>query len=144
MADLTDMSTLTDYQIPADEQPKPRPAPRRFTSSRRRSQCRQARNDGRTLRFTPATPERLAMLTITVRRGSKVEESRYVLTEVGSDIGRGFVLGRLGAEDVYTTHVGGQGLCSCTCDGFAHGWSCRHVEALVKVIELGLIPGGTP
>jgi hypothetical protein len=140
-----DMKELIGYEIPADEQPKPRPAPKRYAGARQRSRCRKANNAGRTLRFTPATSARLARLVIKTVWNGRVEASEYVVHETGSQIGRGFLLAKVGEDGpVYESHVGGQGLFSCTCSGFEFGFSCRHVEALAKVIELGLIPGGTP
>lgn len=106
--------------------------------TRKRNECRKVNNAGRSLRFVAATAARVARLTINVIRGSKVDVSEYAVSEIGSQIGRGFILGKVGG-DVYEAHVGGQGLCSCTCPGFEFGWECRHTAALAKVIELDLV-----
>lgn len=111
--------------------------------TRKRNECRKVSSKGRSLRFVAATRSRVARLTIKISKGSKVDVSEYAVSEIGSQIGRGFIIGKVGG-DVYETHVGGQGLCSCTCPGFEFGFSCRHVDAMSKVIELGFIPGGTP
>jgi hypothetical protein len=78
--------------------------------------------------------------TLRITQGGKV--SHYLLIEIGSQLGRGWRV--IGDRDTYETHLGAQGAASCTCEGFARNWDCRHVAALAKCVELGLLPGGIP
>lgn len=52
------------------------------------------------------------------------------------------VLGDDGMESFAEPHIVGfqpDGTCTCTCDGFQHGWECRHIGALKALAANGRI-----
>ncbi len=104
------------------------------------SALKQPSSKGRGLRL------RGRLLTLTTTSRGKVSSETYCLSETGSDIGRGFILLKVSGDSAcYTTHVGGTGLVHCDCDGFQKGgYCCKHIAAVAKLLETGLIPGGIP
>lgn len=84
------------------------------------------------------------LLTVTVVGGDgKMTRSAYRVREVGSPVGRGFVVrDARGVE--HETHVGGSGYRSCDCGDFQDGGACVHSDALAMLLELRLIPKGVP
>ena len=85
-------------------------------------------------------------LTLTLmERGKEVVED-YDLAEIGSNLGRGFRLVKIGGnEAVHETHIGGTGLVLCDCHGFqAAAFQCRHIAALIALLAAGAIRGGVP
>ena len=85
-------------------------------------------------------------LTLTLMVRNKQVEEAYDLIEIGSDLGRGFRLVKIGGDEaVHETHIGGTGLVLCDCHGFQAGaFQCRHIAALVALLMAGAIPGGVP
>ncbi len=93
----------------------------------------------RTLRYNAAT----ATLTLTVSTGRKVVENAYSLERIGSDYGDGFRLtkhvGHPGDEcDVYHVNLSDEGH-TCDCKGASRHGHCKHIDAVVKLIQLNLI-----
>ena len=76
-----------------------------------------------------------------VERNKQVEEA-YDLIEIGSDLGRGFRLAKIGGDEVvHETHIGGERVW-CDCSGFQAGaFVCRHIAALVALLAAGAIAG---
>jgi hypothetical protein len=112
----------------------------RFSPPRQVASLRQPSTTGRSLRY------RGGLLTITTVSGRKTTTESYKVSETASDIGRGFVLVKVtGDSECYVVEIGGQGLVHCDCRGCDLGnWKCKHISAMSKLLELGLIKGGIP
>ena len=84
----------------------------------------------------PAVSDTPGVLAITAARKTVF----YVFMEIPCDIGgRGFALHRLGLGTLYHLRLGRNEDCSCECLGFlAHG-HCKHVRALLALLNRGLI-----
>ena len=78
-----------------------------------------------------------------VRAGAKAEQTHYILSEVPTDWGRGFLVRKFVVEggEEYQVHLDAQMGDSCTCLGhlrWSHrGTVCRHVGALKALIAAG-------
>jgi hypothetical protein len=87
-----------------------------------------------------------AEVSITLTRGKKTETSRYWIDRLPADWGRGFLVEKQGdgttLNEEYCVNVNGQ-QSTCECLGFLRwgmgkdGAGCRHIGALLKLIELG-------
>lgn len=79
------------------------------------------------------------VLTITGTRS----HCRYRVEEFPADHGRGFMLFKLDAgtdrtEERYAVQVG-RGVRACECRGFVAGGKCKHLTALVTLIDAGQV-----
>ena len=112
----------------------------RFSGPRQIETLKQPNTVGRSMRLVGGK------LTLTTSAKRKLVSETYQLLEIGSDIGRGFALHKLGGDHAnYHTHIGGTGLVDCDCDGYDKGgYCCKHIAALQKLLEIGMIPGGIP
>jgi hypothetical protein len=73
-----------------------------------------------------------------IQEGRKV--SFYTFREVPCDIGgRGFALHRLGLGPLYFVRIGTGHECSCECLGFLRHAQCKHIRALLALVESGLL-----
>lgn len=85
------------------------------------------------------------VLTITVPKGRKAVVTRYSLERFATDFGEGFRLtkfpdepltdGQDAANDVLLSPDGN----TCDCRGFVRWAHCKHLEAVLKLHELGRI-----
>lgn len=78
------------------------------------------------------------VLTITGKRS----HCRYRVEEFPADHGRGFMLWKVDVgtdrtEERYACLVGTRGVRSCECKGAAASGRCKHLAALVTLIEAG-------
>lgn len=93
----------------------------------------------RFLRYVPAT----GTLTLRVVRGRQTVETAYSLERIGSQFGDGFRLtknvGHAGDEcDRYDLHLSDEGH-TCECRGNLQHGHCKHVDAVVRLRDLGMI-----
>ena len=50
-----------------------------------------------------------------------------------------------GDSELYVVEIGGTGLVHCDCKGCDLGnYCCKHIAAMSKLLELGLVAGGIP
>jgi hypothetical protein len=64
----------------------------------------------------------------------------YTFWELPCDIGgRGFAVHRLGLGSLYHVRVASARDCSCECLGFLRHGRCKHVVALLKLVENGTV-----
>jgi hypothetical protein len=84
-----------------------------------------------------------AALTIMVTTGKRVVEATYSLERIGSDFGDGYKLtkhvGHPGDEcDIYHVNLSDEGS-TCDCKGASRHGHCKHIDAVRKIRELGMI-----
>jgi SWIM zinc finger len=73
-----------------------------------------------------------------ISEGTK--ESYYTFREVPCDIGgRGFALHRMGLGPLYHVRVGTARDYSCECLGFLRHGRCKHLAALITLVETGQV-----
>lgn len=73
-----------------------------------------------------------------ISEGSKT--AFYAFAEIACAIGgRGFAVHRLGLGPLYHVRIGAPAECSCECLGFLRHGRCKHVRALLTLVERGLI-----
>jgi hypothetical protein len=64
----------------------------------------------------------------------------YTFWEVPCDIGgRGFAVHRLGLGPLYHVRVASSSDCSCECLGFLRHGRCKHLKALLALVENGRV-----
>ena len=73
-----------------------------------------------------------------IQQGRKV--SFYTFREIPCDIGgRGYAVHRLGLGPLYHVRIGTGEECSCECLGFLRHGQCKHIRALLALLESGLL-----
>jgi hypothetical protein len=73
-----------------------------------------------------------------ISEGAK--SSFYAFAEIPCAIGgRGFAVHRLGLGPLYHVRIGSAAECSCECLGFLRHSRCKHIRALLTLVDKGLL-----
>jgi hypothetical protein len=91
----------------------------------------------RTVRLMrPPTLEGAGVLCVSDRKRTTFYAFREIACEIG---GRGFAVHKLGLGMLYHVRIGTPEECSCECMGFLRHGKCRHILALLTLVEQGLV-----
>jgi hypothetical protein len=92
----------------------------------------------RALRWAPLTDCNGWLGGLTISQGK--ETDTYLVSHLDADFGRGFRLTHLTEGQSYDVNVTEpRGHSSCECLGFTHWGKCKHVSALIRMIDLRMV-----